>query len=65
MIEALQGREIIFEYRPIGQIVRVMVMDTKTMTEVIVSCPKGPEHQMQAIAMKRLEYVMRKKGLLS
>ncbi len=64
MISSLEGREIIFEYRPVGKIIRVAAVDTITMTEIVISCPKGPQDQMQNLALKRLEYVMKKKGIL-
>ena len=32
MTEKLQGREIILEFRPVGNIMRVSAMDTATMT---------------------------------
>ena len=65
MSNILPGREIIFEIRPLGNVVRVMALDVLTMTEIVLSCPKGPESQMKTLAMKRLEFVMKKKGLLS
>lgn len=65
MPEILKGREVLFEYITIGNIVRVTAMDTATLTEIIISCPKGPEERLQTMALKRLEYVMKKKGLIS
>lgn len=61
----LKNREIIFELRQIGAIVRVSAMDTKTMTEITIQGPvSAGEAALKANALKKLEYVMRKKGLL-
>ncbi len=61
----LKNREVIFEIVPIGNLVRVMAMDVKTMTEIVIQGPKtAPEATLKANAMKRLEYVMKKKGLI-
>lgn len=62
----LQNREILFETRPVGLAVRVAAMDAATMTEIVISCPKGtPEAHMQLMAMKRLEFVLKKKGIIA
>lgn len=62
----LSGREIIIEFTPVGNFVKVSAMDIKTLTEVSI---QGPSTTPQAIlkrnAVKRLEYVLKKKGLLS
>lgn len=61
----LSNREIIFEFFPVGNLVRVTAMDVKTMTEIAIQGPSNaPESTLKANALKRLEYVMRKKGLL-
>ena len=61
----LRNREIIFELRPIGGIVRVSAMDTKTMTEITIQGPASAgEPALKANALKKLEYVMKKKGLI-
>lgn len=61
----LRNREIIFELRAIGAIVRVSAMDTKTMTEISIQGPSSAgEPMLKATALKKLEYVMRKKGLI-
>ena len=62
----LRNREIIFEFHPVGNVVRVSTMDVQTMTEVAIQCPVGtPESLMKSNGLKRLEYVMRKKGLIA
>lgn len=59
----LPGREVIIEFQPVGSIVRVSAMDTKTLTEVIIQGPASAgEATLKRTAVKRLEYVLRKKG---
>lgn len=61
----LRNREIIFEFFPVGNVVRVSAMDTKTLTEVSIQGPSNaPEAMLKTNALKRLEYVMKKKGLI-
>lgn len=63
--DPLQGREVIYELIPLGMYVRISAMDTKTLTEIAISCPKGTaEDIMKRNARRRLAYVMRKKGLI-
>lgn len=63
--ELLQGREVIIEFMPVGNVVKVSAMDTLSLTEISI---QGPANASEAIlkrnALKRLEYVMKKKGLL-
>ncbi len=65
MKEVLQGREIIIEFHAIGQFVKVSAMDVQSLTEISI---QGPANTAESIlkrnAIKRLEYVMRKKGLI-
>ena len=64
--ELLHGREVIFEFFPVGNVVRVSAMDAQTLTEISIQGP-ATAHQdvLKRNALKRLEYVMRKKGLIS
>ncbi len=65
MAENLKGREVIFEYRQVGNIMRVTAMDTATMTEVVIQCPvNAGELAFQKNALMRLEYVLKKKGII-
>lgn len=60
-----EGRQVIFEFFPVGAYVRVTAMDTQTLTEVSIQGPaNAPEAMLKQNALKRLEYVMRKKALL-
>ncbi len=66
MNEILAGREVIFEFFPIGPYMKVTAMDVATLTEVSISGPKGTaEAILKLNALKRLEFVMRKKGLIA
>jgi hypothetical protein len=66
MSEKMQGREVIFEFRPVGNIMRVAAMDTATMTEVIIQGPlNAGQEALKNNALMRLEYVLRKEGKIS
>lgn len=66
MTEKMQGREVIFEFRPVGNIMRVSAMDTASLTEVIIQCPvTAGQAAFKKNALLRLEYVLRKKGLIT
>ena len=63
MSAVLAGREIIIEFYPVGQFVKVMAMDTKTLTEISIQGPANAgEALLKRNALKRLEYVLRKNG---
>lgn len=65
MRDKLNGREIIIEFWPVGNVVRVAAMDALTLTEVSIQGPAGtPEEILKRNAIKRLEYVLRKKQLI-
>lgn len=66
MTDGLRNREVIVEFTPVGNIVRVTAMDTASLTEIVISGPKAtPQATLKRNAVKRLEYVLRKKGLIS
>jgi hypothetical protein len=59
------GREVIFEFFPIGPYMKVTAMDVVSLTEISIQGPAtASEGVLQQQALKRLEYVMRKKGLI-
>lgn len=63
--EILQGREIIIEFHPVGTYVKVSAMDVATLTEVSIQGPTSASQELlKRNALKRLEYVMRKKGVV-
>ncbi len=65
MSDVMRGREVIIEFAPVGQFVKVTAMDTKTLTEVSIQGPTStPKEMLQRNAIKRLEYVLRKKSLI-
>lgn len=61
----LHGREVIIEFHQIGNFVKVSAMDTVSLTEVSIQGPaSSPEQTLQNNAMRRLEYVLKKKGIM-
>ncbi len=65
MHDILPGREVIFEFFKIGPYVKVTAMDTKTMTEASISGPASAgESMLKTNALKRLSYVLKKKGII-
>lgn len=63
--DILQGREVIIEFFPIGNFMKVSAMDTLTLLEVSIQGPvNAPEDTLKRNALKRLEYVLKKKGLI-
>lgn len=64
--QPLDNREIIIEFFPVGNIMKVSAMDTKTLTEISIQAPaNSSEEILKRNALKRLEYVLKKKGLIS
>ncbi len=64
-MNSLQNREIIIEFHPVGNLVKVSAMDTKTLTEISIHGPKSAgEEILKQNALKRLEYVLKKKGII-
>lgn len=66
MSDPLANREIIIELHPYGNLVKVSAFDVASLTEISIQAPKTtPQDIMKRNALKRLEYVMRKKGLIA
>ncbi len=66
MTENMKNREVLFEYRQIGSLMRVTAVDVETMTEIVVQCPvSAGEALFQKQGLARLEYVLRKNGKIS
>lgn len=64
-MNSIENRDVIIEFFPLGSYVRVSAMDVSTLTEISIQGPiTTPEPILKRNAMKRLEYVMRKKGLI-
>ena len=65
MNQPLANREVILEFLPVGQFMKVSAMDTKTLIEVSIQGPAStPESTLKRNALKRLEYVLKKKGII-
>ncbi len=65
MTEKLAGRDVIFEFTAVGHIMKVSAMDVATLTEVIIQCPvTAGEAAFKRNALMRLEYVLRKNGVI-
>lgn len=63
--DSLKNREIIIEFFSVGQIVKVSAMDAVTLTEISIQGPKNAgEVVLKQNALKRLEYVLKKKGII-
>jgi hypothetical protein len=61
----MEGREVIFEFRSFGNIMKVTAMDVASMTEVTIQCPAAAgEKVFKQNALKKLEYVLRNKGII-
>lgn len=64
--ELLQGREVIIEFHPVGIYMKVSAMDVQSLTEISIQGPVSTrEDMLKRNALLRLEYVLRKKGLIS
>ena len=64
--DPFRNREVIFEIATLGNVTRVVAIDTTTMTEVSIQVPPStPQSLMKSNALKRLEYVLRKKGIIT
>lgn len=54
--------EVLFEFRPVGKILRVIALDPKTGTEVImVADPRYGKEAIKRLAARKLAYVISKK----
>jgi hypothetical protein len=63
--DVLKGREVIIEFFPVGAYVKVSAMDTASLTEISIQGPASAGQEMlKRNALKRLEYVMKKKGVI-
>lgn len=66
MTDPLRGREVIIEFFPVGAYVRIAAMDTASLTEISIQGPASAgEEVLKRNALKRLEYVLKKKGVIS
>jgi hypothetical protein len=60
------NRPVIFEFHTIGSVVKVNAFDELSLTEVSIQGPAGAsEDILKKNALKKLEYILRKKGIIS
>jgi len=60
------GRNVLFEFHRMGNYVKVTAVDTETLVEVSIQGPAwASELVLRQNAVRRLEYVLRKQGLLA
>lgn len=65
MNTALNNRDIIIEFHPVGAYMKVSAMDTQSLIEISIQGPaSAPREMLQKNALKRLEYVLRKKDVI-
>jgi len=57
------GRDVFIEVVTLGTYAKVTAIDSATGTEVSVTCPaNAPRASMDAAALNKLEYVLKKKA---
>ncbi len=65
MLPRPSNREILVELITVGAVVKATAFDVATMTEVCIQGPASlPPTALKNAAIKRLEYVLRKKGIV-
>ena len=63
--EILQGREVIIEFHAVGTFMKVSALDVASLTEVSIQGPASAGQEiLKRNAVKKLEYVMKKKGMI-
>ncbi len=56
-------REVIFEFVPQGNLMRVTAIDVQTGTEAVIAGQlHAPKLYLQKLALKRLAYIMKKQN---
>lgn len=65
MTTLISNREVYIEFHTIGQFVKVTAMNVESMVEIsIQGSVTATEDQLKNAALKRLEYVLKKQGIL-
>jgi hypothetical protein len=55
------SREVLFEFRRVGNAVKVSAIDVETAIEIsIVGDARAPQAQLKAVALRKLQYVLEK-----
>ncbi|MFN8719799.1 MAG: DUF6898 family protein [Rhodospirillales bacterium] len=64
-VVAMRGREILFEFQRVGNVVKVTAIDAETGIEASIHGPvTAGEALLRINATRRLEFVMRRKGMI-
>jgi hypothetical protein len=64
-VVAMRGREILFEFQRVGNVVKVTAIDAETGIEASIHGPAtAGETLLRINATRRLEFVMRRKGMI-
>jgi hypothetical protein len=64
-VVAMRGREILFEFQRVGNVVKVTAIDAETGIEASIHGPvTAGETLLRINATRRLEFVMRRKGMI-
>lgn len=59
----MRPREVIFEFIQVGNSIKVTAVDPATLTEVSIVGPlTASEAQLRATALRKLEYVLKRKA---
>ena len=59
------NRDVIFEFHSLGNAVKVTAFDTESLTEISIVGSRGmSEDILKNNAMRKLEFVLRKKGII-
>lgn len=60
------NRPVIFEFFTIGNVVKVTAFDEESLTEVVIQGARGTsEDILKKTALKKLEYMLRKKKVIT
>lgn len=63
--DSLRGREVIVEFHAIGTFVKASALDVASLTEISIQGPASAGQEvLKRNALLRLEYVLKKKGLV-
>ena len=61
----IDNRQVIIEFTPVGNIMKVMAIDAVSLIEVTIQGPVTTSKSiLERNAIKRLEYVLKKKGII-
>ncbi|HTQ15055.1 MAG TPA: hypothetical protein VMH86_14360 [Rhizomicrobium sp.] len=57
------GREILIEFVPQGNVVKVTAIDVATRTEAAIVAPAGaPQATLRAAVLRKLDYLLKKQN---